>query len=718
MICQISIVDDQLKITFGEPVGKDLQKRILSILKDRFQEGIKRLVTSKSQTVRVNVQDTGLIDFTAENFSFKLFNDFVEVIDSISGENNNIKYSDIADSDSVTTFFDLVQLCSFYGEDYQTWIINYVNRMEKEKIYSANQNGDGLHSTFNVADIQDYKPTRQITPYEKLSKCFFDIETTGLDPEKDKIILIGVMDETEQTEIFEGYEKDILINFNSYLNDKKPDILAGHNVFNFDIKFIYKRCQQYGLQPQFEPGYNAKLNSTSFHGQPIEVQIFNSKIPKINVVDSWILTAQYDFSARKLRSYNLKNTVIDLGLRDDRRLELSGQEIQECYNTGDIETVKEYLKYDLEDTKLLTDYLLPNYHYQQLFIPKASLQQICLMGNASKWERIIEQHYQTKPLADEKINYEGGLNYANPGFYRNCAKMDISSLYPSIMLNYRICSKKDTKQVSLQILKYLTTERLRLKKLAKQGDKQADHKQASMKILINSLYGFLGTQGIPFNDFQAAAKVTEIGRNILQLMIDIIRQQGGVVVEADTDGIIYSSEKPDDILTSVQSELPEGINVEYEFEKASVFVKKKKNYIVLYDNGDVTLKGRFANRDRLELEKEFFISYLKEYIKSPDKADHYFNKILNDIRTNRIDKSKITVNRIIRKGEKKLVNAGIGEPGDRVSFYIGIGEQPTASGNYDPVYYINMISKIKREIDGVINTEDNRTTEHFTGTPF
>lgn len=40
-------------MNFNKQVGKDLQKRILSILKDRFQEGIKSLVTSKTQTVRV-----------------------------------------------------------------------------------------------------------------------------------------------------------------------------------------------------------------------------------------------------------------------------------------------------------------------------------------------------------------------------------------------------------------------------------------------------------------------------------------------------------------------------------------------------------------------------------------------------------------------------------------------------------------------------------------
>ncbi len=372
---------------------------------------------------------------------------------------------------------------------------------------------------------------------------YFDIETTGLDPKKHKIIMIGVMNNKGHSTIFEGTEKEILINFNTFLVKNKPQILAGHNVFNFDIPFIIKRCEANKIKPLFKLIKEDKyIGGTSFRGKAIKINLYQSTIKQVNIIDTWVLTAKFDFVARKLKSYNLKNVVIDLGLRKERRLELTNNEIQSCYKEGDIKTIKEYLIYDLEDTKLLSDKLLPEYYYQLSLFNNMNLQNLCLMGNATKWNIIISEHYLDKPEPDERIKYEGGLCLANKGLYTNTAKLDVESLYPSIMLNYQIHSRKDHKKIMLKILRYLTTERLRLKKLAKAGDKEADHKQKAMKVLINSAYGFLGTAGIPFNDFKAAAKVTAIGRKILKQMIKLIENNGGVICEADTDGIIYSAD--------------------------------------------------------------------------------------------------------------------------------------------------------------------------------
>jgi uncharacterized protein YprB with RNaseH-like and TPR domain len=50
--------------------------------------------------------------------------------------------------------------------------------------------------------------------------------------------------------------------------------------------------------------------------------------------------------------------VIALGLRDDRRLELSVTEIRQCWDAGDLATIQAYLEFDLEDTRSLADFLL------------------------------------------------------------------------------------------------------------------------------------------------------------------------------------------------------------------------------------------------------------------------------------------------------------------------------------------------------------------------
>lgn len=698
MICEIKVEDNQLTLEFNTPVEKQYYNKLFELLITKYRDSLRSLVMQDNKSLKVFANDDCNFCNTKGNISFQPYDNYAIITNKMTGENINVTYSDIADVEGISNFFEFIKLCESYNEDYNDWICNYYSRMENEKTAFINT----LPETEDISKIPDYKPSKKLKPYSQLKKVYFDIETTGLDTQNDKIIMIGLLDDNNNTTILNGEEKEILKDFNKYLQYVKPDVLIGHNIFNFDLPFIYNRCLYHGINPQFEPGHNQKINNTTFHGQPIEIQVFKSPI---NFVDTWTLLAMYDFSARKLKSYNLKNSVIELGLRENRRLELSSEEIQQKHKDGDLNTIQEYLKYDLEDTRLLTEFLLPNQYYQLQFIPNINLQQCCLMGNANKWERIIESHYQNKPLADQKVSFEGGLNVANPGLYRNCHKIDVSSLYPSIMLNYRICSKKDTKQISLQILKYLTQERLRLKKLAKTGDKEADHTQASMKILINSLYGFLATQGMPFNDFQSASRVTEIGREILKLMINVIEINGGQTVEADTDGVIFTGGDANKIFSEVQNHLPAGINIEYEFYNAdAVFVIGRKNYLVVHDieKQEYTLKGKLSNRERIQLEKDFYIGYVTAMIESYEKAEEYYNDVANKIMTGKLDKSKITINRVIRKREKTLVNAGLGQHGDKVSYYMGIGAKPTFQGDYDPVYYLKYLEKIKREIDNKI----------------
>src|SRR5207253_6616681 len=63
--------------------------------------------------------------------------------------------------------------------------------------------------------------------------------------------------------------------------------------------------------------------------------------------------------------------------------------------------------------------------------------------------------------------------------------------------------------------------------------------QNTFKILINSFYGYLGFAQGHFADFDAAARVTQIGRELLQKMIAWLTERGAQVIEVDTDGIYF-----------------------------------------------------------------------------------------------------------------------------------------------------------------------------------
>jgi len=125
------------------------------------------------------------------------------------------------------------------------------------------------------------------------------------------------------------------------------------------------------------------------------------------------------------------------------------------------------------------------------------------------------------PLSDQAVPFQGAISIGNPGIYNNCVRWDVASLYPSIILTYKIFdSSKDPCGNFLKMVQSLTETRLRYKKLYKEtGDPAYDAMSSSIKILANSCYGLLGATGLNFNSGKCATLVTEKGREILTTAI-------------------------------------------------------------------------------------------------------------------------------------------------------------------------------------------------------
>src|SRR5205823_10148292 len=179
----------------------------------------------------------------------------------------------------------------------------------------------------------------------------------------------------------------------------------------------------------------------------------------------------------------------------------------------------------------------------------------------------------------------------------------------------------------LQIFRHLLTDlrsfRLEAKGQMQLADKKGDRPrwhhlhalQNTFKILINSFYGYLGFAQGHFADFEAAARVTQIGRDLLKKMIDWLNADGAKVIEVDTDGIYFvPPNKIDigDLQKGLAKELPPGIEVEFDEQFAAMFSYKAKNYALLTKDGDVIIKGGALKSRGLE---KFQRVFLEEMIK-------------------------------------------------------------------------------------------------------
>src|SRR5437660_4463188 len=233
---------------------------------------------------------------------------------------------------------------------------------------------------------------------------------------------------------------------------------------------------------------------------------------------------------------------------------------------------------------------------------------------------------------------EGGYtDISFTGVARNVWHCDVASLYPSIMLAFDCFPASDRLQIFRSLLTDLRKFRLEAKaemRAAKEAKEQhhLEALQNTFKILLNSFYGYLGFAQGHFADFDAAARVTQIGRDLLRKMIDWLTAHGAQLIEVDTDGIYFvpsvdatprrvgndeqtrrgAASTVDHLQKDLAKELPPGIDVEIDEQFEAMFSYKAKNYALLTKDGDVIIKGGALKSRGLE---KFQRVFLEEMIK-------------------------------------------------------------------------------------------------------
>jgi len=416
-------------------------------------------------------------------------------------------------------------------------------------------NGKRRHTTFRVLEKRGevmkvvergegfkYDPDRHfICPQSVLSPRFFeryepiafddlivgtlDVETPTLQRDKGddaEILVVGAGVRYPDGTVEDAYFDDIYSAL-MWLKRKGIHILVGHNLFGYDMT----------LRPSEWERAGGLQRKASFRQEQNEYKEYTYyAFPEFAVVDTFLLS----FKAEQMGIFKPE----ERGLHNLARL-LGVAEREEKAEWGeihtDIEKVKERLRGDLLEAIAVFRAIWRNLHPILRFVP-VSIQDLFLKSTGSLVCYILINEALRAgvpiPAPKEKQKYEGALVYANEaGVYYNIITADVASLYPSIMLQEEGCSQP----LARAKLRELTELRLHYKRLAKQGDAEANALQNALKILINSFYGFYGTGGLPFNDMKIASNITAKGRELLSKMMERAR---GVVVEADTDGIIVS----------------------------------------------------------------------------------------------------------------------------------------------------------------------------------
>lgn len=459
----------------------------------------------------------------------------------------------------------------------------------------------------------------------------FDIESTGLYHTPDsKVLLISNTFRKNGKIIrklfaYDEYEsdKEFLDDWCSWVREMNPSLICGHNIYTYDFPYLQHVAELNGTELNLGRDGSALTvgNKPSFFriDGSRDQEYHKIRVYGREVVDTMFLAIKHDVAAKKYDSYGLKAIIKVEGLEKEDRVLYDASQIRHNYtNPDEWEKIKTYCEHDADDSLALYDLMAPALFYATTSIPK-SFQAVVESATGAQINSMMVRSYlqegHSLPKASEAKPYEGAISFGEPGIYRNVYKVDVSSLYPSIMIQCEVYDEdKDPKGNFLRLVKTFTEERLKNKKLAKTS-KYHDDLQNSQKILINSCYGFLGTPGLLFNSPSGAEFITKTGREILQDSIDWARSKGLFVVNADTDSISFNKTDGSHIdederkylLNDLNSRFPERIRFEDDGYFKTFLVLKAKNY-VLDDGKKIKYKGSAIKATQKE-------PALKEFIK-------------------------------------------------------------------------------------------------------
>jgi len=405
------------------------------------------------------------------------------------------------------------------------------------------------------------------TKAPKLTALSLDIETRGNtdqlysiagsimhgNAQQNRVYMIGEGDVIAGDGYFLHYctdERDLLARFFEWLREVDPDIIIGWAIVNFDLSFLDRKCRALGVR--FDMGRGNDSAAILQPGNPGQPRI--AKLPGRAVLDG-ISLLKAGFWA--FDSFSLDNVAHEL--LGERKLISNGADKVASINHLFKNNKPELADYNIKDCTLVND-IFNKADLIEFAIQRANLTGLALDrlgGSVAAFDNLylprLHRHGYIAPDVDnasDGLGSPGGYVLdSEPGIYKNVLVLDFKSLYPSIIRTFCIDPlglsqpgvnpipgfmeahfSRDT-HILPGIINELWQARDEAKKEANKPLSQA------IKIIMNSFYGVLGTNGCRFHSHQLASSITRRGHEIITSSRDKIETQGYRVIYGDTDSL-------------------------------------------------------------------------------------------------------------------------------------------------------------------------------------
>jgi DNA polymerase-2 len=356
-------------------------------------------------------------------------------------------------------------------------------------------------------------------------------------------------------------ERALLERFLAHVREVDPDVLTGWNVCDFDLAVLQRACQRVGLR--------CALGRTDDELELRRDQNFTREARAVlagRVVLDGLALLRSAFI--RLEDYRLDTAAQMLvGKRKLFGSEHRGAEIEAAYRQDPARLAA----YNLQDARLVLEILevtrLVELAVQRSLLTGMQLDRVgaSIASVDSLYLGALRGRGRVAPsvraVETEGAGIVGGLVLdSRPGLYRNILVFDFKSLYPSIIRTFNVdpltfvaapegvdairtpggfAFRRDEPGILPDLVARLGEERARARAAGERVAAQA------IKILMNSLFGVLGSPASRLFSPAVANAITTAGQHVIRLAASAVEGLGHRVIYGDTDSLFVDVGEPD-----------------------------------------------------------------------------------------------------------------------------------------------------------------------------
>lgn len=539
-------------------------------------------------------------------------------------------------------------------------------------------------------------------------QALYSIGLTVGDEQHDRVIMVGQPQSCETMNIdWVENERALLVALQDWFKHYDPDVIIGWAVANFDMRLLAERAKLYHL-PLCLGRDDRALNWFAHQDSSGQgTVIVNGRV----VLDG---IEQLKNSSRHFDSFSLEyvsQALFSEGkliTEENSQFVDKGLEIKHQYEN----TPLKLAAYNLQDC-LLVERIFAHAQLIEYAIQRAELTGLALDRRGASVAAFTNLYlpllhrsgYIAPNIGDIEAQHSPGgfVMDSKPGLYDWVLVLDFKSLYPSIIRTFKIDplgmieGLKEPESDSIEGFRGARFSRdkhhlptiLDSLSLAREQAKKANNQpfQHAIKIIMNSMYGVLGSAGCRFHDTRLASSITLRGHQIMIETGKFIENLGFDVLYGDTDstfvwlqgctGLEEANEKGTMLASAINAfwqqrigeefNLPSLLEIEYETCFSQFFMPtlrgsdsgSKKRYAGLKttaQGSEIIFKGLESVRsDWTELAR-YFQETLFEKVFAGNSVTQFIIETVSQIKAGQFDAQLVYHKRLRRRLDAYVKN--------------------------------------------------------------